>query len=37
MTVKRYTVNLYQKLLVQGHREAVAKAIALGVLPPWRE
>jgi LuxR family maltose regulon positive regulatory protein len=33
MTVKRHTVNIYQKLLVQGRREAVARAIALGILP----
>jgi LuxR family maltose regulon positive regulatory protein len=34
MTVKRHTVNIYQKLLVQGRREAVARAVALGILPP---
>ncbi|MFN8471047.1 MAG: LuxR C-terminal-related transcriptional regulator [Anaerolineae bacterium] len=32
-TVKRHTVNIYQKLLVSGRREAVAKAEALGILP----
>jgi LuxR family maltose regulon positive regulatory protein len=36
MTVKRHTVNIYQKLLVQGRREAVARATALGILPPSR-
>jgi LuxR family maltose regulon positive regulatory protein len=34
MTVKRHTVNIYQKLLVSGRREAVAKAVALGILSP---
>jgi LuxR family maltose regulon positive regulatory protein len=34
MTVKRHTVNIYQKLLVSGRREAVSKAIALGILSP---
>ena len=34
MTVKRHTVNIYQKLLVSGRREAVAKAVALGILLP---
>jgi ATP/maltotriose-dependent transcriptional regulator MalT len=37
MTVKRHTVNIYQKLLVQSRREAVAKAIGLGILPPPRD
>ncbi|MFN8482368.1 MAG: LuxR C-terminal-related transcriptional regulator [Anaerolineae bacterium] len=32
-TVKRHTVNIYQKLLVSGRREAVAKAASLGILP----
>jgi LuxR family maltose regulon positive regulatory protein len=36
MTVKRHTVNIYQKLLVEGRREAVARAIALGMLFPPR-
>jgi LuxR family maltose regulon positive regulatory protein len=36
MTVKRHTVNIYQKLLVGSRREAVASAIALGILPPQR-
>jgi LuxR family maltose regulon positive regulatory protein len=36
MTVKRHTVNIYQKLLVGGRREAVARGIALGILPPPR-
>ncbi|MFN8497172.1 MAG: LuxR C-terminal-related transcriptional regulator [Anaerolineae bacterium] len=31
-TVKRHTVNIYQKLLVSGRREAVAKATTLGIL-----
>ena len=34
MTVKPHTVNIYQKLLVSGRREAVAKAEALGLLSP---
>jgi ATP/maltotriose-dependent transcriptional regulator MalT len=34
MTVKRHTVNIYQKLLVRGRREAVARAVELGILPP---
>jgi LuxR family maltose regulon positive regulatory protein len=33
LTVKRHTVNIYQKLLAGGRREAVAKAVALGLLP----
>jgi LuxR family transcriptional regulator, maltose regulon positive regulatory protein len=33
MTVKRHTVNIYQKLLVSGRREAVARAGELGILP----
>jgi LuxR family maltose regulon positive regulatory protein len=32
MTVKRHTVNIYQKLLVQGRREAAARAVELGIL-----
>jgi LuxR family maltose regulon positive regulatory protein len=36
MTVKRHTVNIYQKLRVDGRREAVARATALGILPPPR-
>jgi LuxR family maltose regulon positive regulatory protein len=31
-TVKRHATNLYQKLQVNGRREAVAKAIRLGLL-----
>jgi LuxR family maltose regulon positive regulatory protein len=31
MTVKRHSSNIYQKLLVGGRREAVAKAAALGL------
>lgn len=33
-TVKTHTVSLYRKLGTRGRREAVAKAKALGVLPP---
>jgi LuxR family maltose regulon positive regulatory protein len=36
MTVKRHTVNIYQKLLVGSRREAVASAVVLGILPPQR-
>jgi len=32
-TVKRHASNIYQKLQVNGRRQAVEKAIALGVLP----
>ena len=32
MTVKRHSSNIYQKLLVGGRREAVAKAAALGLV-----
>jgi LuxR family maltose regulon positive regulatory protein len=32
MTVKRHTVNIYQKLLVRGRREAVARAGELGIV-----
>jgi LuxR family maltose regulon positive regulatory protein len=34
MTVKRYTVNLYEKLGVNKRWDAVIKAEALGILPP---
>jgi LuxR family maltose regulon positive regulatory protein len=34
MTVKRHTVNIYQKLLVRGRREAVARATELAILSP---
>jgi ATP/maltotriose-dependent transcriptional regulator MalT len=33
-TVKRYTVNVYQKLGVSKRWDAVIKAEALGILPP---
>jgi len=33
-TVKRYTVNIYQKLGVNKRRDAVIEAEALGILPP---
>jgi ATP/maltotriose-dependent transcriptional regulator MalT len=32
--VKTHTVSLYRKLGTRGRREAVAKAKALGLLPP---
>jgi LuxR family maltose regulon positive regulatory protein len=32
-TVKRHTKNIYLKLSVGGRREAVAKAVGLGILP----
>jgi LuxR family maltose regulon positive regulatory protein len=32
-TVRKHTMNIYQKLQVSGRRHAVAQAIALGVLP----
>jgi LuxR family maltose regulon positive regulatory protein len=32
-TVRKHTVNIYQKLQVSGRRHAVAQAIALGLLP----
>ena len=32
-TVKRHTVNIYQKLSVGSRRDAVARALALGLLP----
>jgi ATP/maltotriose-dependent transcriptional regulator MalT len=31
-TVKRHTINVYQKLQVNGRRDAVARAISLGLL-----
>jgi LuxR family maltose regulon positive regulatory protein len=34
MTVQRHTVNSYQELLVPGRREAAARAMELGILPP---
>jgi LuxR family maltose regulon positive regulatory protein len=33
-TVKRYTINIYQKLGVNRRRNAVVEAEALGILPP---
>jgi LuxR family maltose regulon positive regulatory protein len=33
-TAKRHIINIYQKLLVSNRREAVAKASAIGLLPP---
>ena len=33
MTVKRHSSNLYQKLAVVSRREAVARAVALGLVP----
>ena len=33
MTVKRHTFNIYQKLTVQSRREAVSRAVALGIVP----
>ena len=33
-TVKRYTINIYQKLGVNKRRDAVIEAEALGILPP---
>ena len=32
-TVAKYTKNIYQKLRVTGRREAVERAVALGILP----
>ena len=32
-TVKKHTINIYQKLHVAGRREAVARSYALGILP----
>ena len=32
-TVKKHTINIYQKLHVSGRREAVARSYALGILP----
>jgi len=34
LTVKRHTINLYGKLQVHSRKEAVARAKALGILPP---
>jgi ATP/maltotriose-dependent transcriptional regulator MalT len=33
-TVKRHIINLYGKLGVNNRREAIARAIELGILPP---
>jgi LuxR family maltose regulon positive regulatory protein len=33
-TVKGHTINIYQKLDVKGRRQAVEKAIALGMISP---
>jgi ATP/maltotriose-dependent transcriptional regulator MalT len=34
LTVKRHSINIYQKLQVGGRREAVEKATDLGLLGP---
>jgi LuxR family maltose regulon positive regulatory protein len=34
LTVKKHTIHLYQKLGVQSRQQAVARARALGILPP---
>ena len=34
LTVKRHAANIYDKMDVSGRREAVAKARAIGLLPP---
>jgi LuxR family maltose regulon positive regulatory protein len=34
LTVKKHSINIYQKLRAAGRRDAVARAISLGLLPP---
>ena len=33
-TVKRHTINIYEKLQVSSRRAAVAEGVRLGLLPP---